>query len=65
MMCSILSPRDYAPFGETNAGEFHEKIVIGDYLDARHLGNCFAIARELHSSLLRKIIILVIYIVIL
>lgn len=43
-LCSLLSHRDYAPFGETNAGEFHERIEPRDYLDPRHLGNCFAIA---------------------
>mmetsp|Transcript_19077 Transcript_19077/g.41302 ORF Transcript_19077/g.41302 Transcript_19077/m.41302 type:complete len:476 (+) Transcript_19077:62-1489(+) len=44
MLCSFLSPYDYKPFGETNAGEFNERIVLRDYLDARHLGNGFAIA---------------------
>jgi len=43
-LCSVLSPFGYAPFGESNAGEFHEGIVMSDYLDYRHLGNCFAIA---------------------
>jgi len=51
MLCSILSPYDYAPFGETNAGEFHERIVMRDYLDARHLGNCFAIALFFQQAL--------------
>jgi len=44
VMCSILSPYGYAPFGESNAGEFHERMVLSDYLDVRHLGNCFVIA---------------------
>ena len=44
IMCSVLSPYGYIPFGASDAGEFHERIVFRDYLDARHLGNCFAIA---------------------
>lgn len=44
LFCSILSPYNYVPFGKTNAGDFNEQIVITDYFNARHLGNCFAIA---------------------
>lgn len=51
-LCSILSPFGYKPFGETDAGEFHETIVLKEYLDVRHLGNCFAIARECYCSCL-------------
>jgi len=43
-LCTILTPFGYKPFGDTNAGEFHESIVFSDYLDMKHLGNCFAIA---------------------
>lgn len=51
-MCSTFSPMGYVPFGEAavmnsaGRGEFlHEKIVVlSDYLDWRHLCNCFVIA---------------------
>eukprot|EP01082_Thalassiosira_pseudonana_P015071 g13379.t1 g13379 contig8:554464-557723(-) len=50
-LCSVLSPFSYKPFGETNAGAFHDEIILGDYLDLRHLGNCFAIALFFQQAL--------------
>jgi len=44
VLCTILTPSGYKPFGDTDAGEFNESIVLSDYLDLKHLGNCFAIA---------------------
>ena len=57
VLCSILSPCGYTPKGKTNAGEFHEEIVMRDYIGARHLGNSFATTCGFRLSLLRKIII--------
>eukprot|EP00581_Thalassiosira_minuscula_P007670 CAMPEP_0183704296 /NCGR_PEP_ID=MMETSP0737-20130205/1667_1 /TAXON_ID=385413 /ORGANISM="Thalassiosira miniscula, Strain CCMP1093" /LENGTH=530 /DNA_ID=CAMNT_0025931133 /DNA_START=143 /DNA_END=1735 /DNA_ORIENTATION=+ len=51
ILCSILSKYGYVPFGETNVGEFYEPIVVGDYLNGRHLGNCFAIALLFQQAL--------------
>ena len=51
VLLSILSPYGYVPFGETNAGEFHEQINIRHYLDGKHLGNCFAIALLFQQAL--------------
>ena len=44
LMLSTMIPFDFKPFGEQNAGEYHETISVQDYLAPGHLGNCFAIA---------------------
>jgi len=46
LLLSFLCHFDYMPFGPTKAGRFDERAALKDYLDPRHLGNCFAIARE-------------------
>jgi hypothetical protein len=51
LLCSILSPSGYTPFGATEAGEFYEPITVEDYLNPRHLGNCFATAFFFQSAL--------------
>lgn len=51
ILCSVLSPRGYLPFGATEAGEFYEQILVGDYLNTKHLANCFAIAFFFQSAL--------------
>jgi hypothetical protein len=51
LLCSMLSPSGYTPFGATEAGEFYEPITVKDYLNPRHLGNCFAIAFFFQSGL--------------
>ena len=52
MLCSMLSPYDYKPFGETNAGEFQEGINLRDYWDMRHLVNGLAIGCESEKTYL-------------
>ena len=44
LMLSTMLPSGFKPFGEQNAGEFHEPISMREYLAPGHLGNCFAIA---------------------
>lgn len=49
LLCSILSPYGYMPFGEDVApgDDWREGgVTAGEYLNPRHLGNCFAIAGE-------------------
>lgn len=51
LLCSVFSPSGYQPFGESNAGEFFEGVVVGDVLDIRHLGNNFVMAFFFQSGL--------------
>mmetsp|Transcript_19134 Transcript_19134/g.29178 ORF Transcript_19134/g.29178 Transcript_19134/m.29178 type:complete len:457 (+) Transcript_19134:127-1497(+) len=51
IVCTILSPSGYTPFGAISAGEFYEPVTVENYLNPRHLGNCFAIAFFFQSGL--------------
>lgn len=50
-LLSIFSAYEYVPFKDSRAGEFYEDIKTRDYLDAKHLVNCFCHAILFQSSL--------------
>ena len=41
LFLSFLCHTDYLPFGSTAAERFDERPSLLDYLDPKHLGNCF------------------------
>eukprot|EP00986_Skeletonema_menzelii_P009943 scaffold4644_cov145-Skeletonema_menzelii.AAC.4 len=48
-LCTILSPSGYIPFGAIPA--FYEPVTVDQYLNPRHLGNCFVMAFYFQSGL--------------
>jgi len=46
ILTSFMSAHGFKPFGLCHAGKFYDSFRISEYLDPRHLGNCFLIAGE-------------------
>jgi len=51
ILTSFMSAHGFKPFGLCHAGKFYDSFRISEYLDPRHLGNCFLIAVVLQQGL--------------
>ncbi len=48
VLTSFMSAHGFKPFGLCHAGKFYDGFRVSEYLDPRHLGNCFLIAGEFY-----------------
>lgn len=50
LLMAYMGHYNYLPFGITKAGRLGENAAITDYLNPRHLGNCFFFCRECNAG---------------